>query len=61
MKKRQRELFIQERIREQAEEARETKLFKLGQRCHYFTVALLWITAFGALLAMGTSVLYLLS
>ena len=59
--KKGRELALRESIREQIEETRDTKLFKLAKRCELCTVVLLWSTALGVMVATGMSLLYVFS
>jgi len=59
--KKRRELVLQEQLKDQVAEARETKLFKLGARWHRTTVALMAVTLFGYAVAIGMTALYLLS
>lgn len=59
--KKRRELLLQENIKGQIEETRDSKLFQLGKRCELCTVFLLWTTAFGYAVAIGASFLFMLS
>ena len=61
MKNRKRAIAIEETLKEQATATRETKLFKLSKWCEPFTITILWVTAFGYLVGIGMTTLYMLS
>lgn len=56
-----RERVLQDRVKQEERLAKkDNKRLKTGERCHYFTVALLWLTVFGYIVVVGMCLLYVI-
>ena len=59
MQNKKRELLVKDIVEKQEQRARATnKRIKTGERYHYCTVALLWLTLFGYTVAAVMTMLY---